>query len=349
MGRKIFVNYRRDDSAAHALNIAQYLEREFGSPNVFIDVDRIRSGQAFAQVLAEKLGDCAVLIAVIGPSWLNVKDETGRRRIDDAEDWVRLEIEQALARKIAVIPALVGGASIPKKSDLPASLAPLVERHAITVTTNGFRHEMSGLAQDIRSILPQSRLKSRGAAALAAVLAAGIGLALSLNWDAPRSPSKEAAPDATSASKTAQATPPGHVRSVHGDWQVRCAAVDGQTQDQCAAVQSVVAQDRAKVGMTVVVLRSSEHKLLMRIAAPVGVLMSEGVGLKIDSKEIGRASFMRCTTDNCLAEVVVDPDLLNDLKMGRTATFMIFTTKADGIGLPFSLAGFSEAVAELPS
>lgn len=74
MAGKIFVNYRRDDSAAHALGVAQYLEGRFGAKNVFIDIDRIRAGESFPKVLAEKLAKCKVLVAVIGPSWLTLAD-----------------------------------------------------------------------------------------------------------------------------------------------------------------------------------------------------------------------------------------------------------------------------------
>lgn len=152
MTGKIFINYRRDDSAAHALNIAQYLEREFGSKNIFIDVDRLGAGQDFPSVLQEKLDQCSVMIAVIGPRWLTLTDESGKRRIDDPDDWVRLEISNSLARKIAVIPVVVGGASLPNKSDLPEELRPILRRHAATLTTHGFRNEMAGLKRDILEI-----------------------------------------------------------------------------------------------------------------------------------------------------------------------------------------------------
>ena len=144
MAGKVFVNYRRDDSASNALNIAQYLEREFGARNVFLDIDRMRAGQDFPTVLKDKLSACKVMIAVIGPAWLTLTDEHGQRRLDDLEDWVRLEIKYALERNIAIIPVLVGGAVLPRKSDLPGDLRPLLQRHVATITTNGFRNEMAG-------------------------------------------------------------------------------------------------------------------------------------------------------------------------------------------------------------
>ena len=173
MAGKIFVNYRRDDSAANALNVAQYLEREFGARNVFLDIDRMRAGQDFPSVLKDKLSACKVMIAVIGPTWLTIKGDDGKRRLDDPEDWVRLEIAHALQRNIAVIPVLVGGAALPKKADLPDDLKPLLQRHVATITTNGFRHEMAGLARDIKAIPGETKPWGKIAAGAAALALGG--------------------------------------------------------------------------------------------------------------------------------------------------------------------------------
>jgi hypothetical protein len=172
---KIFVNYRRDDSAPHALSIAQYLERRFGARNVFIDIDRLRAGQNFRHVLEQRLSVCDVMLTIIGPSWREARDETGRHRLDNPEDWVRTEITRALVRGITVIPVLVGGAALPRSSDLPADLGPLSERQAVTVTTNSFRTDMAGLEHDLRAIVRAERrwrLPVLGAMALLLALAA---------------------------------------------------------------------------------------------------------------------------------------------------------------------------------
>jgi formylglycine-generating enzyme required for sulfatase activity len=149
MAGKIFINYRRDDSAPHALNVAQYFENKFGKSNIFIDIDRLWAGLKFKTVLEDKLAQCKVMLAIIGPNWVDARDGEGSRRLDNPEDWVRLEIERALARNIPVIPVLVAGATLPSKSDLPRSLQPLIEHQCATVTTNGFRYEMAGLARDV--------------------------------------------------------------------------------------------------------------------------------------------------------------------------------------------------------
>jgi hypothetical protein len=184
MAGKIFINYRRDDSASHALAVAGYLENKFGKSNIFIDIDRLRAGLKFRTVLEDKLGQCKVMLAIIGPNWVNAHDkEIGRhrstrpvasasRRLDDPEDWVRIEIERALARNIPVIPVLVAGATLPSKSDLPPSLQPLIEHQCATVTTNSFRHEMAGLARDVGDLTVR-RPWGRIAAAASALTLSG--------------------------------------------------------------------------------------------------------------------------------------------------------------------------------
>jgi hypothetical protein len=173
MAGKIFINYRRDDSAPHALNVAQYFENKFGKSNIFIDIDRLRAGRKFKTVLEAKLRQRKVMLAIIGPNWVDARDkETGSRRLGDPEDWVRVEIERALARNIHVIPVLVAGATLPSKSDLPPSLQPLIEHQCATVTTNGFRHEMAGLARDVAELTVR-RLWGRIAAAISALILGG--------------------------------------------------------------------------------------------------------------------------------------------------------------------------------
>ncbi|MFM9942184.1 MAG: TIR domain-containing protein [Hyphomicrobiaceae bacterium] len=158
MAGKIFISYRREDSAAHALNVAHYLGTTFGKQNIFIDIDRMRAGQKFPAVLESSLGQCKVMLAVIGPNGLNaLNEETKARRLDTPDDWVRLELERALARGIPLIPVLVGGAKLPARSELPATLQPLVDHHFATLTTNGFRHEMAGLAGDIATLMGRRR------------------------------------------------------------------------------------------------------------------------------------------------------------------------------------------------
>lgn len=146
-----------------------------------------------------------------------------------------------------------------------------------------------------------------------------------------------------------QVTAQGAVRSVHGDWQIRCDTPPGAQTEQCALIQSVTAEDRPNVGLTVIILKTADQKSrLMRVLAPLGVLLPSGLGLKIDDADIGRAGFVRCLPNGCVAEVVMDDKLIGQLKAGQYATFIIFQTPEEGIGIPLSLAGFSAGFDRLP-
>jgi invasion protein IalB len=146
-----------------------------------------------------------------------------------------------------------------------------------------------------------------------------------------------------------EAAAQGTVKSVHNDWQVRCDTPPGAQGEQCALIQSVTAEDRANVGLTVIVLKTADQKSrLMRVVAPVGVLLPSGLGLKIDQADVGRAGFVRCLPNGCVAEVVMDDNLVKQMRTGQTATFIIFQTPEEGIGFPMSLKGFGEGYDKLP-
>ena len=141
----------------------------------------------------------------------------------------------------------------------------------------------------------------------------------------------------------------GVVKSVHGDWQIRCDTPPGAQTEQCALIQSVTAEDRPNVGLTVIVLKTADQKFrLMRVLAPLGVLLPNGLGLRIDSVDVGKVSFVRCLPNGCVAEVVVNDDLMTRLRSGQNATFIIFQTPEEGIGIPVSLKGFGDGFDKLP-
>ena len=119
--------------------------------------------------------------------------------------------------------------------------------------------------------------------------------------------------------------------------------------EQCALIQSVVAEDRSNAGLTVIVLKTADQKSkLMRVVAPLGVLLPSGLGLKLDNQDVGRAGFVRCLPNGCVAEVVMDEKLLGQLRSAKTATFIIFETPEEGIGFPLSLNGLGEGYDKLP-
>jgi len=146
-----------------------------------------------------------------------------------------------------------------------------------------------------------------------------------------------------------QAQQNGSVRSTHGSWSIICDTPAGATSEQCIMMQNVVAEDRADLGLSVVILRTADRKAeIMRVLAPLGVLLPTGLGLYIDKKDNGRAYFKQCFADGCYAEVILEKPLIDTLRTGKEATFIVFATPEEGIGIPVDLAGFGEAFDALP-
>ncbi len=149
----IFINYRRDDSAAYAGRIYDRLAKHFGRENCFMDIDHIAPGEDFKRVIQEKLSAVQVAVVLIGKQWLNIKDNNGQRRLDNPDDFVRLEIATLLARKIRVVPVLVGGADVPDAAQLPDSLASLAERNAYEISDTRFHDDINRLIQALEAIV----------------------------------------------------------------------------------------------------------------------------------------------------------------------------------------------------
>ncbi len=140
----------------------------------------------------------------------------------------------------------------------------------------------------------------------------------------------------------------GVAKAKHGDWQVRCETPPGADKEMCALIQSIVADDRPNIGLVVIVLKTADGKnRLLRVIAPLGVLLPSGLGLKVDNVDIGHAGFVRCQPSGCIAEVVMEDKLVEQFKTGKTAVFIISQTPEEGVGIPLQLAGFKEAFDEL--
>jgi TIR domain len=150
MTAKVFISYRRDDSAGYAGRVRDRLERELGRELLFMDVDAIPLGTNFSKVLHEEVAKCSVLLAVIGPNWLDARDEHGNRRLDDPNDWVRVEITAALQRNIPVIPILLDGATIPKADQLPEDLKELALRNGMEIRHASFQDDMNRLIRGLK-------------------------------------------------------------------------------------------------------------------------------------------------------------------------------------------------------
>jgi invasion protein IalB len=130
---------------------------------------------------------------------------------------------------------------------------------------------------------------------------------------------------------------------------MRCETPPGAAREQCYLSQSVSPEDRPNITLIVIVLKTADGKSrLLRVIAPLGVLLSKGLGLTIDAGEIGHAAFTRCLPNGCAAEVDMDDKLIDQLNVGKTATFVIFQTPEEGVGIPVPLSGFKEGFAQLP-
>jgi invasion protein IalB len=145
------------------------------------------------------------------------------------------------------------------------------------------------------------------------------------------------------AAQPGSALAQGEVRGTHGDWQVRCDTPPGARLEQCALIQNVTAEDQQDVGLSVIVLKTADGKArILRVLAPLGVLLPSGLGLKIDTADVGRAGFVRCLPNGCIAEVILEDALISQMKTGGQATFIVFRTPEEGVGIPISLKGFAE-------
>jgi hypothetical protein len=146
----IFISYRRDDAAGHAGRLFDCLSGTFGADGVFMDVDDIRRGEAFADTLTDRLKQSDVLLAVIGRQWLTLTDAGGIRRLDKPDDWVGSEIGAALCGGLLVIPVLVGGAALPKAADLPENIRALAGRQMADVRDGSWNDDVARLCNDIK-------------------------------------------------------------------------------------------------------------------------------------------------------------------------------------------------------
>jgi hypothetical protein len=175
MGGRIFINYRRSDSSAWAGRLYDRLLNDFTADQLFMDIDDIEPGVDFTKVVDAQVAICDVFIVIIGRDWLVVRDENDRRRLENADDLVRVEIEAAIKRKIRVIPVLVDGAKMPRRDQLPESLRPLALRQAIQLTHEGFGREVAGLVAPLKQTATFSQLRKHPRLEKSAWAVVGIG------------------------------------------------------------------------------------------------------------------------------------------------------------------------------
>ena len=161
---KIFISYRRQDSSGYVIGIYDRLKNEFNEEDIFRDLDTIEFGVDFVEVLENAVQQCDILLAIIGPHWLTISDANGRKRLDNPNDFVRLEIATALERKIRVIPVLVGGATMPYADELPDNLKSLARRNALPIDDRDFHAHLDRLIRALHRALktkPKVQVESK--------------------------------------------------------------------------------------------------------------------------------------------------------------------------------------------
>lgn len=157
--KKIFISYRRSDSAGYAGRLYEYLKNYFGNHWIFFDVDTIEIGSRFAEKIKGELENSDAVLVLIGNQWVEIKDANGKRRLDDPEDFVRLEIETTLSRKVPVVPVLLQGARMPPGNALPGTIRHLSDHQAITLNDENWNSDIKNLTRRLKTVLGITRTR----------------------------------------------------------------------------------------------------------------------------------------------------------------------------------------------
>ncbi len=151
---RIFINYRRQDTEGYVGRLYDHLLKQFKPHDIFMDVQNIEPGADFVQVLENAVSECDIFLAMIGPHWGKLKNESGELRLHEWNDFVRIEIETALKQNKVVIPILVGGAKMPNPNTLPEAIQTLSRRNALTLSHSRFASDVEDLVKFMRDLLP---------------------------------------------------------------------------------------------------------------------------------------------------------------------------------------------------
>ncbi len=204
--------------------------------------------------------------------------------------------------------------------------------------SNGILHSL-GFSDTMaeRPVFPVFLSSVLGSSLFCAVLLVGLGLGDQVR-------AQTAAPEVARSA----IGPSAVMRETHGAWQVFCHTPPGAKEEKCALVQSVTAEDRPNVGLSVLFFGAiAEDKKLLRVMVPLGVLLPQGLGLRIDGEDVGNVPFLNCSRRGCAAEALLQDEIIAKMKKGKTAVFIFFITPEEGIGIPVALEGFSKALASL--
>jgi hypothetical protein len=182
--KRIFISYRRSDSAGYAGRLYDFLKNYLGKDRIFFDVDTIKPGVNFEQKIKTELDQSEAVLVLIGGQWLGVTDPTGIKRLDNPHDYVRLEVETALSKNVAVIPVLLQGVSMPSGNELPEALVDLSRRNAIKLSDEHWISDLNLLTTVLKNILgipgslKEHRIKRyRGIVFALSLLAASLSIA----------------------------------------------------------------------------------------------------------------------------------------------------------------------------
>jgi hypothetical protein len=202
----IFINYRRDDAPGVAGRLFDHLTRKFSRRSIFMDVDAMKPGMDFVRQLDTQVAQCGVLLAVIGPHWLDAKDHSGQRRLDSDNDYVRIELASALKRGIPVIPVLIDGAAMPPEDGLPDDLKSLVRRHALELRHTRFDADAIAITNALEELVTPHRFPWRLIVA-GTVVAAGVA-AVAVFWTKLTAVPRPVAPPAAQSGQPTATAPP---------------------------------------------------------------------------------------------------------------------------------------------
>jgi hypothetical protein len=155
--QSIFISYRRQDTAAYAGRIYDRLAAKYGDHNVFMDIDRIEPGQDFVDAINHSVAEAGVLLVLIGREWIKMTDKSGVPRLDNPEDFVRLEILAGLEQKTVIIPVLLADVEMPSAQALPPPLQPFARRNAIEISDSRFHSDVDRLIEAIEKIFHPQR------------------------------------------------------------------------------------------------------------------------------------------------------------------------------------------------
>jgi hypothetical protein len=215
----VFISYRREDSAAYAGRLFDILSTRFGKENTFMDLDTIEGGDNFTVVIDRKLTASDALLAVIGNHWLTVTEANGARRLDNEGDFVRIEVAKALERGIRVIPVLVGGATMPRASDLPDNLRSLSQRQAMEVRDAHFHADAQQLVDVLHETLHGTGFLPKGAnrKRLIPALLVGVAVMIGVIWLVIQPQKRQSLAAKSAANETSNSKQP--VADVAGEWE----------------------------------------------------------------------------------------------------------------------------------